>query len=254
MNQFVTEVVLHKFNGNEEPVVPVLVEVEGKKFLADETDPTKQKLVDGKPVPYEEKKTEIPKIEDLSKAELADLAKHNPALAKLLDDNKKRDEADTKRADDEKKRIEEDAKKTGKWQELAESRGTELETTKTELTQKGEQLGKYVETTKLVLEGLKKSIPKENLDLIPADFSPRQQLEYIIKNGARLGVKTNAIDGKVDKNDETPAGTEVEKLEKRMTELQKKATDRTATSAELQELRQVGMKITEVKREAAAKK
>ncbi len=190
----------------------------------------------------------------MSKATLADLAKINPELAKLLDEhgNLKKNLTDKEKADKEK--AEEMLKEQGKWKDLAEGRGGELETTKGTLAQKEEQLGKYVETTKKVLEGLLKTIPKENLSLIPAEFSPRQQLEYIITNAARLGAKVNAVDGKIDKNEITPTGTEDEKMSTRIAELTKKATDRTATAVELTELRQLGMKLTQLRREEAAKK
>lgn len=251
-NDFVTEVVLHKFNGFEEQVKTV--EVDGKKFVADDTDPTKPKLDDKQqPIPYVEKKADV-KIEDLSKAQLEDLAKVNPHVAALLDADKKRKEDDEKAANDRKKKEEDDAAKAGEWQKLAEGRGTELETTKGTLKQKEEMLGKYVETTQKVLDGLLKTIPKENLSLIPSDFSPRQKLEYIIANADRLGAKVNAAGGKIDKSDDTPAGTDEDKLLARITELQKKATDRTATSAELTELRQAGIKLTELRREKEAKK
>lgn len=251
-NKYVTEVVSRKFNGFED--APKFVEVDGKKFIADDTDATKPKLDDKQqPIPYVEKKADDIKIEDYSKAELADLAKVNPKVAALLDAQKKREEDDEKAKGDQKKKDEEAAEKNGEWQKLAEGRGTELESTKGTLKQKEEMLGKYVETTQKVLDGLLKTIPKENLTLIPADFSPRQKLEYIIANSERLGVKVNAAGGKIDKNDETPAGTEEEKLVARMTELQKKATDKVATNAELAELRQVGSKITELRRAKAAK-
>lgn len=254
-NQFVTKVVLHSINGFEVEVKTV--EVEGKVYVADETDPTKPKLGEDKqPILHVDKKVELPDIKDLSKAELADLAKHNPAVAKMLDDNKKRDEADQKRADDAKKKEEDDAAKAGKWQELAEGRGTELATTKATLATKEEQLGKYVETTKVVLAGLMASIPKENQSLIPTDFSPRQQLEYIIKNAKSLGAKVNSIDGKIDKSTTEVTGTEEDKMVARIEELTKKAQAKpmTATAVELQELRQLGSKLTTLRRTKEAAK
>lgn len=250
--QFVTTIVSHNFNGNEVEVKTV--EVDGKKFIADETDPTKPKLDDKQqPVPFVDTKV-VPKIEDLSKADLAELAKVNPHVAKMLDDAKARTEADEKAAAEKKAADEKAAGEKGEWQKLADTRAQELEGTKGTLKQKEEMLGKYVETTEKVLKGLLATIPKENVSLIPADFSPRQKLEYIITNAARLGAKMNAVDGKIDKNDLTPNGTDEDKLMARMAELTTKANARTATTAELTELRQTGMKITELRREAAAKK
>lgn len=248
---FVPKIVSHLFNGNEDEVV---VEVEGVKYIADPTDPTKPKLGDDqKPIPFVDKKVDV-KIEDLTKAELADLAKVNPHVAKLLDDQKKREEADTKAEQDRKKKEEDDAKEKGNWQQLAETRGNELDTTKKTLAQKEEMLGKYVGMTENILKGLLNTIPKENIALIPADFSPRQKVEYIFANADRLGAKVNAAGGKIEKNETEIAGTEEAKLSARITELTAKANNRTATNSELTELQEVGSKLTQLRREAAAKK
>lgn len=249
--QWLSQIVLHSYNGNEDEVK--VVEVDGAKFVADDTDPSKPKLdADQKPIPFVEKKVEDIKIEDFSKADLEQLAKVNPKVAEMLDSIKKRDEEDGKKAEEAKKKEDEAAAKNGEWQGLAEKRGTELETTKGTLKQKEEMLGKYVETTQKVLDGLLKSIPKENLTLIPSDFSPRQKLEYIIANAARLGAKVNAAGGKIEDNEEHPAGSEEDKLVARIEELTKKATDRTATATELAELRQMGSKLTEIRRKKEA--
>lgn len=252
----VTKVVLHSINGFEIEVKTV--EVDGKKFVADDTDPSKPKLDDKQqPVPFVEKKADDTKIEDLSKAELTELAKVNPHVAKMLDDAKKREEADTTAADQKKKDEEEAAKKAGDWQKLAETRGTDLETTKGTLKTKEEMLGKYVEMTEKILTNVLATIPKENLALIPAEFSNRQKLEYIFANSARLGAKVNAIDGKIDKSTVEVTGTEEDKMVARITELTAKAQAKpmTATNAELAELRQLGTKLTTLRRtkEAAAK-
>lgn len=255
-NQFDTKVVLHKFNGNEDEVVKT-VEVDGKKYVADETDPAKPKLGEDKqPILFVEKKADElpPELKDLSKAELKDLAKHNPAVAALLDKQTKRDEADTKAEKERKEKEEKEAAEKGEWKGLADSRGAELATVKDTLAQKEEQLGKYVETTKTVLAGLMASIPKENQGLIPADFSPRQQLEYIIKNAKSLGAKVNSIDGKIDANEGKPKGTDEEKLIARIDELTKKSKTRTATNAELVELRESGTKLTQLRRAAVEAK
>lgn len=252
-NHIVTKVVLHKFNGFEEEVKTV--EVDGKKFVADETDPSKPKLDDKQqPILFVEKKVEVPKIEDLSKAELAEIAKHNPALAKLLDDNKKRAETDAQAEKDRIAKEEKEAEEKGNWKTLAETRKSDLDKMTGERDQKEEQLGKYVKTTEAVLKGLLESIPKENISLIPADFSPRQKLEYIIANASRLGAKVNAIGGKIDKNETEPTGTDEDKMVTRIEELSKKATARTATNPELAELRQLGSKLTALRREKDATK
>lgn len=255
-HQFDTKIVSYQLDGFADEVKTV--EVDGKKFVADETDPTKPKLDDKQqPVPFTEGKkddTAAPKIEDLSKLELAELAKLNPALAALLDEHGKLKTSLTKKEQEDKDAAEKALAEQGKWQDLANKRGEDLASITKERDQKEEQLGKYVETTKIVLDGLLKSIPKENLSLIPAEFSPRQQLEYIIKNADRLGAKVNAIDGKIDRNETTPTGTDEDKLMARITELTTKANSRTATNAELVELREAGSKLTQLRRAKEAGK
>jgi len=251
---FATKIVSHTTDGFEEAVK--VVEVEGKKFIADETDPTKPKLDDKQqPIPFVDKEVKPTlKIEDLSTADLAELAKHSPALAALLDEHGKLKGTLTQKEKDDKEAAEKALAKQGEWQKLADTRGAELITVTKERDQKEEMLAKYVKTTEAVLEGLLKSIPKENAGLIPADFSPRQKLEYIIANAERLGAKVNAIGGKFDKSDITPEGTEEAKIEERISVLTKKATERVATQAELKELRELGSKLTELLRAKQAGK
>lgn len=247
-----TKIVSHKFNGHEDTVT---VEIEGKKYVADPADPTKPKLGDDqKPVLFTEtNEPVVPKIEDVGKAELAELAKVNPHVAKMMEDAKNRSDSDSKAEKERKDKEEKEAAAKGEWQALATTRGTELETTKATLGQKEEMLGKYVEMTKTVLAGLMKSIPKENLGLIPAEFSPRQQLEYIVANAERLGAKVNAIGGPIEKSEVKPEGTDEDKMVARISELTKLSQERKATSVQLVELAELGSKLTALRREKGAK-
>lgn len=245
----VSQIVYHSQNGNEEQSEK-FVEVEGKKFIDDGTG--KAKLgEDGKPIPFVEKQA-TPEIKDLSKAELAELAKVNPAVADLLKKQKERDEQDEKDKQTRKEKEEKEAAEKGEFKQLAESRGQELEQTKGLLKQKDEQLGKYVDTVNTILTSVLATIPKENLSLIPDGFSPRQKLEYITKNAKLLGAKiVGGAGSPINKSEVQPEGTEEEKLVARFQELQKKGSTRTA--AENDELMKVGTKIKEIRTARNAK-
>lgn len=233
--------IVHNQNGYEEDT-DKFVELDGKKFIPDDEDPTKAKIgEDGKPVPFKEddkgddgKDGKGDKEDDeLADKSLEDLAKVNPAVAKMLEDQedakKERKEEEKKKKDAEDKKAGED----GKWQDLAEERKTKNESLQKELDKNGEILGKYVNSTKEILKNVIDTIPEENRGLIPEDFSPRQQLEYITKNQKLLGAKVSqAQGGKVGKNDDTPIGTQEEELIKEIGEFTKKARDNTITAAE----------------------
>lgn len=241
---------VYSVNGNEDDIK--FVEVDGAKFVADESDPSKPKLDDkGEKVPY------TPKADDGkggagNSSDLEELAKTNPAVAKLLDDQKKRKEEDEARAKAEEERKEKEAKEKGDWQKLAEERGVTVEQLKKDLQKKDEILGKYVGSTKQILAEVIATIPKENLGLIPEDFSPREKLEYITKNAKLLGAKIVGAGkgGKVDGNDVEPPSSELEKLNNEFTELQKKPNKVGADYTKLQEL---GKKIKEVRAASANK-
>ncbi len=245
-------IVIHEFNGFADAD---FIEIEGKKFVIDETDSTKAKVDDkGEPILFvEQKKDDATNPDtdtnDYTKADIESLAKVNPHVAALLDAQKKREEEDQKKAEEAKKAEEEKAEKDGEWQKLAATRSSELESFKGTLKQKEDMLGKYVDTTEKVLKGLLDTIPKENQTLIPAEFSPRQKLEYIITNASRLGAKVNSVDGHIEKSDTNPQVTEQDKLVTLIKELTDKGDTR--TSLESQNLRQAGMKLTELRRTAA---
>lgn len=234
-----TTIIVHGQNGYEEDA-DKFVEIDGKKFIPDEEDPTKAKVgEDGEPVLFEKEKKDDKggngddKDDDIADKSLEELAKANPAVAKMLEDQeeaKKQKEKDDK---DKKDKEDEKAAKDGKWQELAEERKMKADKLQSDLDKNGEILGKYVNSTKEILKNVIDTIPEENRGLIPEDFSPRQQLEYITKNQKLLGAKVSqAQGGKVGKNDLTPTGTKEDELVKEIGEFQEKAQKKTITAAE----------------------
>ena len=183
---------VHKFNGFVEPEIK-FVEVEGKKFVDDGSG--KAKLDDkGQPIPFTEN-NQKPEIKDLSNAQLEELAKVNPHVAKLLSDKTEADAKEAariKKEEDDKRKA---AEEKGEWQSLAQSEKTKREELEGKLAEKEELLGKYKGSVDQVLKEILSTIPKENLGLIPEEFSPRQKLEYIIKNAKTLGAKITNIKG-----------------------------------------------------------
>lgn len=202
------------------------VEVDGKKFAsADGKEPTKDDK--GQPVPYVEKQAPVAPAFDPSKATLQELAGINPAIKQMLDDQ-------AKAAADAKKKAEEEAGKNGEWEKLATERQGRISELEKELGTKSEIVGKYIESTKKVLDDVIKTIPKERLTLIPESFSPREKLEYIIANAALLGAKvTSAAGSVVPPNDGQPQATEEQKLQNEVNELIKKGATRTVTENNL---------------------
>ncbi len=239
-NQIETQVVIYSQNGFEDDAK--FVEVDGDKFEADETDETKPKLDDkGEKIPFKPASTDPPKDETPEekvirlakekdeggggKKTLEELAKDNPKLQKLLDDKAKRDKQDVKdkkKADEKKEEI---AKKSGEWQNLAEERKADNIELQKKLDQKEDILGKYVTSTKAILKEVMATIPKENKGLIPSNFSPREQLEYITRNAKLLGAKVSGKGGGVGSNDEEPPATDEAKVAAEIAEIKKKAED-----------------------------
>lgn len=241
----IATLITHRFNGSAD-----FIEVDGNKFVPDPTDPSKAKIgEDGKPVPYVEQKA--PEIKDLSTAELEDLAKVNPKLAKFLSDKAETDKKLKDAADAEEKRKREDAEKRGEWQKIADDEKAKREAAEKRLAEQDEQLGKYRGSVESVVKEMMAQIPEANRSLVPADFSPRQKLEYITANAKVLGVKVVGGTGKIDPSDKTPDGTDEGKMVARIEELMKKGKARTAT--ENNELQELGSKLTAMRRAAQQK-
>lgn len=220
------------------------VEVDGKKYLSDDgKEPKKDDK--GQPVPFVEKKDESNKF-DASKASLEELANVNPTIKKMLDDQKQA-------AIDAKKKEDEDLAKKGEWEKIATDTKKALADAEIELSKKSDIVGKYIESVKKVLANVIETIPKEKRGLVPASFSPREQLEYIIENAALLGAKvTNAKGGDVPPNDGKPDATAEEKLVNEVNELIKKGATRTPTENQL--LWERSQSLQKLQKERLAKK
>jgi hypothetical protein len=230
-NQF-AEVKVHSFDGNIEEA-DKFVEVDGKKFVDDGSG--KAKLGDdGQPVPFVEKKADEFKIDNVSEADLEALAKVNPHVARMLADKTKAEQDLKDKEVAESQRKQKELEEKGEWQKLAEERQKEIDILKGDVSKKDEMLGKYKGSVEAILKDVIATIPKERLSLIPADFSPRQKLEYITKNAKLLGAKVaiNQTGEGVDKNDGSPVVTDEEKLINEMEELRKKSP-RTASEDKL---------------------
>ena len=229
--------IVHGQNGFEEDA-DKFVEIDGKKFIPDVKDPTKAKVGDdGEPMPFKDEDNKggngDDEDDDLADKSLEDLAKVNPEVAKMIENQKEAKKQKEEEVKKKKKEEEAEAEKKGKWQGLAEDRKVKNEALQEKLDKKDDILGKYVGSVKAVLDNVISTIPEENRGLIPEDFSPRQQLEYITKNQKLLGAKVSqAQGGKIGKNDLTPTGTKEDELVKEISEFQKKARKETLTATE----------------------
>jgi len=242
------EVVLFGANGNIDPV-----EIDGVKYEANPEKP-EEALKDDKgelvkfvePAPSEteeEKKAREKKEEDdknLSKKSIEELAKTNPEVAKLLDDQRKAKEAEEKRIEKAKKDKDKKDEEDGKWEQLAKSRLDEIDQGKKELDQKKGVLEKYKTSIGSVLKSVTETIPEEKRGLVPADFSERQKLEYIIANAKILGATVTNVSKKIDKSDGTPILTDEGTLIKEINALTVK---KDKTSAELDILFEKSQKL-----------
>lgn len=219
-------------NGHADEVVE-FVEVDGAKFVKGEDGKAKTGE-DGKPIPYVAKeKIEVKDdkgvkvdITDYTNAELEELAKVNPKVKKMLDDKAASDKKIADQEAAEAKRKEDDLKARGEWQKLAEDAQSKATGLEEKLKEKEEMLVKYKGTVEGVVDSIIKTIPEDKRNLVPAKFSPREKLEYIVQNAASLGATVSFTQGgKPDKSDtDTGNLTEDQKLVKEIADIEAKAT------------------------------
>lgn len=225
-------VVSYLKNGHADEVVE-FVEVDGAKFVKGEDGKAKTGE-DGKPIPYVAKeKIEVKDdkgvkvdITDYTNAELEELAKVNPKVKKMLDDKAASDKKIADQEAAEAKRKEDDLKARGEWQKLAEDAQSKATGLEEKLKEKEEMLVKYKGTVEGVVDSIIKTIPEDKRNLVPAKFSPREKLEYIVQNAASLGATVSFTQGgKPDKSDtDTGNLTEDQKLVKEIADIEAKAT------------------------------
>lgn len=200
----------------------ILIEKEGKRFVADK-DGNIQKDDKGNEVVYDPKThKETP---DLSSFELEELAKTNPHVARVLQEKQEAENKAKELADAEEAKQKEEAQKKGEFQKLYEDTEAKRKQAQDELTKAQEIVKNYKGTIQGLLDSVLETIPKEKHSLIPADYSARKKLEYIMSNAAALGVEPviKTKGSGVPPHDNPPNLTEEAKLISEIDGLMKKA-------------------------------
>jgi hypothetical protein len=242
-------VIAHRFNGNIEGDEK-FVEVDGQKFVDDGTGKPKVGE-DQKPIPFVEKKAD----DGADEKSLEELAKTNPAIAKLLEDKKKAEKDLSDKLAKESEERQAQLAKNGEWEKLAKEQEAEIARLKEEDGKKFEIIGKYKGSIKSILDATLATIPKDKIGLIPDSFSEREKLEYITKNAKLLGATIIAVKGdKVEKNEDEPNLGEEDTLRKELGELIKKGSTRTATEDNLMTEKSRKLKELQTKRLQGDKK
>lgn len=211
---------------------------EGKKPETKETDTD----------PDGGKKPEDGKKEDDkggSPQSLEELAKTNPDIAKLVNEHKDNAKklADIKAAQEEenRKKLEDE----NKWKELSDADRVAKEKAEAEAVKAKEAADKYKSSIEGIVDGMMKQIPEDKRGLVPKDYTPLQQLEFINTNAKWLGVSGGGSKGgAVPPNEEEVNLDEESKLQKEYEELMNKET---RTPIEDDKLLQVAKKLKKVR-------
>lgn len=198
-----------------------IIEKEGQRYVGDK-DGNVQKDDKGNPVVYDPQKHKETSVSDL---ELEALAKTNPHVARVLQEKQEAEKKAKELADAEEAKRQEDARKNGEWQKLAEENSAKLKAAEDERTKLSVIVQKDKETIQGLLDQVLETIPKERQSLIPADYSPRKKLEYIMSNAAALGVEPviKTKGSEVPPHNNPPNLTEEAKLIAEIDGLMKKA-------------------------------
>ena len=213
------------------------IEIDGVKYQVDPNDPTKALEVDGEKVLYvEEAPVDPPKPVDppapnpspvdydkLTDEEITEMAKTDPALAKMIRDNRKlkEDATEAERLAEEERK--ETLRKNGEFQTLANEADADREKMRGEKAESDALLDKYKGTVGEILGDMMSQIPDDKKSLIPKG-SPRKQIEYIKENAKFLGVSVIKKGSHVPKNEEEPDLNDEGKLRKEFQELIDKET------------------------------
>jgi hypothetical protein len=164
-----------------------------------------------------------PDVVNMSEDDIAKEAENSPVLARVLAE---RNEAQRKLSDAEtnhQKELDELAKNDkgfGSLYKTEVEKNTKLES---ELNKANSLLREYKTSLDNVVSEFLKYIPKEKQSLIPADYSAKKKLEYILSNATALNVDSILVKGsKVPKNENEPELSREQTLVKEINELMAK--------------------------------
>tara|TARA_R100001086_G_scaffold186320_1_gene104419 strand:- start:178 stop:906 length:729 start_codon:yes stop_codon:yes gene_type:complete len=225
------------------------IEIDGVKYKVDPNDSSKPLLDEnGEKVLYEEPKPQdppkpnptptpaLPKwSEDMSEEDLDKLAEDDPALAKMIRENRKlKEDAEAREAEaaeEHRKQLE----KNGEFKQLADEADAERKEAVREKNEAVALLDKYKSTVSMIRDKMFEQIPQEKQSLVPQG-SARKQIEYILANAKHLGVSVIAKGSNVPKNNEEPPLDDEQKDRKRFQELLDKDELTRSESTEMSEL------------------
>ena len=198
----------------------LIIEKEGNRYVADKDGKVLEE--DGKPVVYDPAKHKDADP-DLSAFELEALAKANPHVARMLQEKQDAEAKAKELTDAEEKKKQEEAQQKGEFQKLYEEATGKLKEKDGEVGKFKELVKGYTETIETLLTQMLEQVPKDKQALIPADYSAKKKLEYILANAAALGAETVLKKGsEIPKNAAAPLGDEA-KLVTDIEELMKKS-------------------------------
>ena len=193
------------------------IEIDGIKYQIDPNDPTKALEVDGVKVLYVEEPVEVPPVvpapvvpkvsENMTDEQIEELAKSDPALAKILRENKAlrtTAEATASQAEADKKA---EMEKNGQFQELAAQADREKDIAVQKQKEAEALLEKYKTTVNTIKDNMMSQIAADKQSLVP-EGSAGKQIEYILANSKHLGVSITSKGSPVPKNEDAPIDDE----------------------------------------------
>lgn len=200
--------------------------IDGKKYKIDPNDESKPLMgTDGNPIPYEEEEVPPtppkPKASDydtMTDEDIAELAKTDPALARLIREKKDLQEQAAERERKAAEERDEQLRKNGEWQKLAEEAEERRKKAEKDRDEATAVLDKYKGTVNTIRDEMLGQIPEDKRGLIP-EGSARTQIDYIRKNAKFLGVSLVNKGGNVPPNTDEPPLDEEGKLQKEFGEL-----------------------------------
>lgn len=164
------------------------------------------------------------------KEELIPRARMDQLYARLQDETRARKELETWKKEQEEKAMREN----NQFKELAEKRDKEL----AEANAKLAEVGELEKTLQNYLTAEMETIPDERKELIPANYTTKQKIDYIIKNRALLcEAKNTQPPQNIDKSKRQPSVDGLDEKKARLEELkQKRQKGIVLTDSEAREL------------------